>query len=226
MEIKQRSGLGRREQIVFGRYVKYNCDYPLNTKWRAEKFSVELDHSRQLAWITEPSSLLNAGTWYLNYSKILLLDLQLAFSTWTQPQSENWMQWCWNHVKLWGKGTDLELEHGSRVRHVLADSPTYGTLGKWPDLSDTLVSLSLKWAVGRDDRWVPPSLKATECLLHSMYVYTLRWTGPHPLPKWQKVARSVALAGAKRTKRTTLKDCIYMFGRNNKWRSEIKVKIF
>lgn len=85
MEIKQHSGLGRREQIVFGRYVKYNCDYPLKTKWKTEKFSMELDHWRQLIWITD---FLIARIWYWNYPKTLLPDLQLACSTWTQPQSE------------------------------------------------------------------------------------------------------------------------------------------
>lgn len=52
--------------------------------------------------------------------KTLLPDLQLACSTWTQLQSENCMQWCWNNVKLKKRGASLELEQGSRVRGELS----------------------------------------------------------------------------------------------------------
>lgn len=43
MEAKQLSGLGRREQIVLGRYLKYTCDYLLGTKRRTEKVFTESD---------------------------------------------------------------------------------------------------------------------------------------------------------------------------------------
>lgn len=115
--------------------------------------------------------------------KTLLPGLHLLCSTWTQAQSKNYMQRCWNNVKLLGKGPGQVLERDSRVRRVLIHL-SMGTLSKWPDLSDTSVSWSLKWAVGLDNHWVTSSVKEARCLTHSMYVHTLCWIWLHPLPKW------------------------------------------
>lgn len=82
----QRSGLGTRQDVISGSYVKYDSDYLLNTKWRTDICCGIRPVKTVCA--TYLSSSLNVKISYLNYSEGHLPDVQFACSTWTQPQGE------------------------------------------------------------------------------------------------------------------------------------------